>query len=113
MVLKIEKIGRDTFDRVVYRFPLCGFPTGSGIVPGLIRGKKSLLVGFVPKLYQSSVRVCIIKKERTNPFNMYRDMVLGKKVDSITVSKKYDTFIFNIFNNEGISGLFDVYKVVG
>lgn len=39
MVLQIEKIGKDTFDRVVYRFPLCGFPTGSGIVPGLIRGK--------------------------------------------------------------------------
>jgi hypothetical protein len=25
MVLQIEKIGEDTFDRVVYRFPLCGF----------------------------------------------------------------------------------------
>lgn len=49
MVLQIEKIGKDTFDRVVYRFPLWGFPTGSGIVPGLIRGKKSLLVGFVPE----------------------------------------------------------------
>lgn len=34
MVLQIEKIGKDTFDRVVYRFPLLGFPTGSGIVPG-------------------------------------------------------------------------------
>lgn len=113
MVLQIEKIGTDTFDRVLSRFPLYGFPAGSSVVPGLIRGKNSLLIGFVPKLYQSSARVCIVKKERTNPFNMYRDMVLGKKVNSITVSKKYDTFIFNIFNNEGISGLFDVYKVVG
>jgi hypothetical protein len=110
VVLQIEKIGKDTFDRVVYRFPLCGFPTGSGIVPGLIRGKKSLLVGFVPKLYQNSARVCIIKKEKINPYNMYRDMVLGKKVDNIAVSKKYDTFIFNI---KDTSGLFEVYKVVG
>lgn len=110
MVLQIEKIGKDTFDRVVYRFPLWGFPTCSSIVPGLIRGKKSLLVGFIPKLYQNKVRVCIIKKERTNPYNMYRDMILGKKVDNTIVSKRYDTFIFN---NEDTSGLFEVYKVVG
>lgn len=110
MVLQIEKIGEDTFDRVVYRFPLCGFPTGSGIVPGLIRGKKSLLVGFVPKFCLNKARVCIIKKERTNPYNMYRDMILGKKVDNTTVSKRYDTFIFN---NDDTSGLFEVYKVLG
>jgi hypothetical protein len=109
VVLQIEKIGKDTFDRVVYRFPLCGFPTGSGIVPGLIRGKKSLLVGFVPKFCLNKARVCIVKKEKTNQYNMYRDMVLGKKVEDIIVSKKYDTFIFN---NEDTSGLFEVYKVV-
>lgn len=110
MVLQIEKIGEDTFDRVVYRFPLCGFPSGSGIVPGLIRGKKSLLVGFVPKFCLNKARVCIIKKERTNPYNMYRDMILGKNVDNTTVSKRYDTFIFN---NDDTSGLFEVYKVLG
>lgn len=110
MVLQIEKIGKDTFDRVVYRFPLCGFPTGSGIVPGLIRGKKSLLVGFVPKFCLNKARVCIVKKEKIDPYNMYRDMVLGKKVEDTIVSKKYDTFIFN---NEDTSGLFEVYKVVG
>lgn len=109
MVLQIEKIGTDTFDRVLSRFPLYGFPSGSSVVPGLIRGKKSLLVGFVPKFCLNKARVCIVKKERTNPYNMYRDMVLGKKVDDTTVSKKYDTFIFN---NEDISGLFEVYKVV-
>lgn len=37
-------------------------------------------------------------------------MVLGKKVNNITVSKRYDTFIFN---NDDTSGLFEVYKVVG
>lgn len=45
-----------------------------------------------------------------NPYNMYRDMILGKKVDNTIVSKRYDTFIFN---NEDTSGLFEVYKVVG
>lgn len=50
MVLQIEKIGRDTFDRVVYRFPLLGFPTGSGIVPGLIRGKKIFISRFCSKI---------------------------------------------------------------
>ena len=104
MVLQIEKIGIDTFDRV-----LCRFQPGCSIVPGLIRGKKSLLVGFVPNICLNSVRVCIIKKERTKPYNMYRDMMLGKKVDNVTVSKKYDTFIFNDDN----SGLFEVYKIVG
>lgn len=104
MVLQIEKIGMDTFDRVLYRFQ-----PGCGVVPGLIRGKKSLLVGFVPNICLNSVRVCIIKKERTKPYNMYRDMMLGKKVDNVTVSKKYDTFIFN----DDTSGLFEVYKIVG
>lgn len=103
-VLQIENMGRDTLNRVLIRFP-------SGIiVPGLIRGKKSLLIGFIPKFCFNSVRVCIIKKERTNPYNMYRDMMLGKKVNNITVSKRYDTFIFN---NDDTSGLFEVYKVVG
>lgn len=110
MVLQIENIGKDTLDRVLSRFPLYGLPSGSSIVPGLIRGKKSLLVGFVPKFCLNKARVCIIKKERTNPYNMYRDMILGKKVDSTTVSKRYDTFIFN---NDDTSGLFEVYKVVG
>lgn len=40
---------------------------------------------------------------------MYRDMILGKKVDNTTVSKRYDTFIFN---NDDTSGLFEVYKVL-
>lgn len=103
MVLQIEKIGIDTFDRV-----LCRFQPGCGIVPGLIRGKKSLSVGFVPNIFQNSVRVCIIKRERTSPYNMCRDMMLGKKVDNITVSKRYDTFKFE----DDTSGLFEVYKVV-
>lgn len=107
MVLQIENIGKDTLDRVLSRFPLYGLPSGSSIVPGLIKGKKSLLVGFVPKFCLNRARVCIIKKERTNPYNMYRDMILGKNT---TVSKRYDTFIFN---NDDTSGLFEVYKVLG
>lgn len=104
MVLQIEKIGVDTFDRVLYRFQ-----PGYGVVSGVIRGKKSLLVGFAPNICLNLVRVCIIKRERTSPYNMCRDMMLGKKVDNITVSKKYDTFIFN----DDTSGLFEVYKIVG
>lgn len=99
MYCTITKVGSSTLNRLDKRVPKA---------VGTIRGRKAVICGVITE--RIVFNVCIESYNKVEPWKQYRDMVMGKRPQSVETSKRFDEFKVS---DTPTTGVYDVYEVVG